>query len=270
MTVVGDGDTKLGLGDSALEAVLKRDRVVVLAGLFGIVVLSWAYLVYLASHMGGMSPEIAMPRVEVWGFLDLLALYMMWSVMMVAMMVPSAAPLVLLFANVNRKRQQRADPLIPTGLFLLGYLLVWVGFSAAATLTQWGLHTAALISPMMVSASPLLGGLLLIAAGLFQWTPIKQACLRYCRSPLGFLTVEWREGKGRALFMGLKHGALCVGCCWVLMALLFVAGVMNLLWVASIAAFVLMEKVAPRGAQIGLATGAILVLGGVALLFSSL
>jgi len=263
------GAANRGLG-GALEAVLKRDRMVVLAALFGLVVLSWAYLFYLASQMGGMNQEMVLPRVETWSFVDVLALYVMWSVMMVAMMVPSAAPLVLLFANVNRKRQERADPLISTGLFLLGYLLVWVGFSVAATLMQWGLHTAALISPMMVSASPVLGGLLLIAAGLFQWTPIKQACLRYCRSPLGFLTVEWREGRGRALFMGLKHGALCVGCCWALMVLLFVAGVMNLFWIAAIAAFVLIEKLAPRGAPIGLATGAVLMVAGVALLVSSL
>ena len=250
---------------TALEAVLKRDRAVVLAGLFGIIVLSWAYLVYLALQMGRMNVEMAMPRLEEWGIFDLLALFMMWAVMMVAMMVPSAAPLVLLFANVNRKRQQRADPLVPTGLFLLGYIVVWAGYSAGATVAQWGLHSAALLSPMMVSASPVLGGLLLIAAGIFQWTPLKQACLRHCRSPLGFLTAEWRQGRRGALLMGLKHGAFCVGCCWVLMALLFVAGVMNLLWVAAITAFVLIEKVAPRGAPIGVAAGAILVLAGVAL-----
>ncbi len=238
----------------------------VLAGLFGIIALSWTYLVYLAGQMGGMNTEMGMPRVEALGFADLFALYTMWSVMMVAMMVPSAAPLVLLFANVNRKRQQRGGPLVSTGLFLFGYLLVWVGFSAGATLTQWGLHTTALLSPMMVSASPWLGGLLLIAAGIFQWTPLKQTCLRHCRSPLGFLTAEWREGRGQAFVMGFKHGSLCVGCCWVLMALLFVAGVMNLLWVALISAFVLIEKTAPRGAPIGLATGAMLVLAGVVVL----
>ncbi len=241
----------------------------VLTGLFGIIILSWAYLVYPALQMGGMSTEMAMPRVEEWGLADLLALYVMWSVMMVAMMVPSAAPLVLLFASVNRKRQKSADPLVPTGLFLLGYLVVWVGFSAGATLAQWSLHTAALLSPMMVSASPVLGGLLLLVAGIFQWTPIKQTCLRHCRSPFGFLTAEWREGRWSALVMGLKHGVFCVGCCWVLMALLFVAGVMNLLWVASIMAFVLLEKVAPRGARIGLAGGTILVLAGVALLLQA-
>jgi predicted metal-binding membrane protein len=135
-----------------------------------------------------------------------------------------------------------------------------------ATVAQWGLHTAALLSPMLASTSPLLGGLLLLAAGIFQWTPLKSTCLTQCRSPLGFVMTAWREGTWGALRMGLRHGMYCVGCCWVLMALLFVAGVMNLLWVAAIAALVLMEKVLPRGEWVGRVVGGILMLAGLVLL----
>jgi predicted metal-binding membrane protein len=136
---------------------------------------------------------------------------------------------------------------------------VWTGFSALATVAQWGLHVAALLSPGMVATSPWLGGGLLLAAGIFQWTPLKNACLRQCRSPVNFLLQSWREGPTGALVMGLRHGAYCAGCCWFLMALLFVAGVMNLLWVATIMAFVLLEKAAPKGDWIARFGGALLV-----------
>ena len=155
---------------------------------------------------------------------------------------------------------------MPTMVFLAGYVLVWMGFSMLASLAQWGLHSLALLSPMMVSTSPILGGLILVAAGVLQWTPLKSTCLTHCRSPLGFLMTEWREGPRGALIMGLHHGGYCVGCCWSLMALLFVAGVMNLLWVATIAAFVLVEKVVPRGELVGRIAGGVLVLAGLVLL----
>ncbi len=249
-----------------LETVLKRDRTIVVSGLVVISVLAWAYMVYLAWDMEHMNMEMAMPRMQAWGALDLVLLFVMWAVMMVAMMVPSAGPLILIVAAINRKRQEREDPVVPTPVFLTGYLLVWAGFSALATLTQWGLHTAALLSPMLVSTSSILGGILLLAAGIFQWTPLKHACLTHCRSPLGFLMTHWRDGARGALIMGLEHGIYCVGCCWILMVLLFVAGVMNLLWVATIAAFVLAEKVFPRGELVGRVAGGVLVLAGIILL----
>jgi predicted metal-binding membrane protein len=254
-----------------LEAVRRRDRATVLVGLVGISGLAWAYVGYLAWNMEQikMGMEIVTPQMQAWGALDLVLLFVMWVVMMVAMMVPSASPLILTFATVNRKRREREDPVVPTAVFLLGYLVVWTGFSAVAIFAQWGLHTAALLSPMMVSTSSILGGILLIAAGVFQWTPLKHACLKHCRSPLGFLMTEWREGTRGALVMGLKHGSYCVGCCWILMALLFVAGVMNLLWVATIAAFVLAEKVLPRGDLVGRVAGGILVLIGIVILGQS-
>ena len=209
---------------------------------------------------------MAMPHMQAWGATEVLLTWVMWAVMMVAMMTPSAAPMILMFATVNRRHRGQQGPVVPTTVFLLGYLLVWGGFSVVATLAQWGLHTAALLSPMMVSTSPMLGGLLLLAAGIFQWTPLKSTCLTQCRSPLGFLLTEWREGTWGALVMGFRHGMYCVGCCWVLMALLFVAGVMNLLWVAAIAALVLVEKVLPRGKLVGRVAGGVLLLAGLVLL----
>jgi predicted metal-binding membrane protein len=209
-----------------------------------------------------MSAEMAMPLRQAWGSMDLLLAFVMWSVMMLAMMVPSASPMVLLFAKVNRTRREREAPFVATAFFLAGYLLVWVGFSALATASQWGLHSAALLSSMMVARSPVVGGLLLVGAGIFQWTSLKRACLVHCRSPLHFLMGEWRDGRIGALRMGLQHGMYCVGCCWVLMTLLFVAGVMNLLWVAAITLFVLVEKVVPGGPIVGRVVGIVLLLVG--------
>jgi predicted metal-binding membrane protein len=250
----------------SLESVLKQDRAITVAGLAAIVGLAWAYLIYQASSMAFMNWAMAMPQMHSWRALEFVLLFLMWAVMMVAMMVPSAAPVVLIFAAVNRNRGSRQRPLVPTGVFLLGYLAAWTGFSAVAAVVQWALHTAALLSPMMVSTSPVLGGVLLLIAGIAQWTPLKQTCLAHCRSPLEFLMTEWREGARGAFLMGLRHGAYCVGCCWALMALLFLAGVMNLLWVAAITALVLVEKVVPRGHLFGRLAGAVMVSAGVGML----
>ena len=257
------------MADAVATAVIRRDRLVVLTGLAAITTLAWAYILYLASNMAGM--DIAeMSRVKPWGYTDLLLSFIMWSVMMVAMMTPSAAPMVLTFTGINRQRGAKKQPLAPTSMFLLGYLLVWVGFSAIATLFQWGLHSAALLSPMMVATSPILGGVILLAAGAFQFTPLKHACLAHCRTPMGFILTEWREGKAGALIMGFKHGRFCLGCCWFLMALLFVAGVMNLLWIAAIAAFVLIEKIAPNGEWVSRIAGLFLIVLGMWILASGL
>lgn len=234
-----------------------------LTGLAVLSSLAWAYTAYLAWDMGRMDMEMAMPQMQGWGPVEYLLMFVMWAVMMVAMMVPSAAPMVLMFANVNRRRREQERPYVPTGVFLAGYLAVWTAFSLIATLAQGALHEAALLSPMMVSTSPIFGGVLLLAAGIFQWTPLKHACLRHCRSPLSVILSEWREEGARGAFiMGLRHGAYCTGCCWFLMALLFVAGVMNLLWVAAIAGFVLVEKVAPAGHWVGRTGGVVLIVVG--------
>jgi predicted metal-binding membrane protein len=247
-----------------LEVVLKRDRIVVAAGLGGVVAVAWAYVFYLAWYMRGMAMNsldatMAMPLMQSWSIMDFGLMFIMWAVMMVAMMVPTAAPMILLFAMVNRRRQEEQRPFVPTAVFLLGYVLVWSGFAALAALAQWGLHTATLLSPMMVSTSPFLGGTLLLAAGIYQWTPLKYVCLSHCRAPLVFLMSEWREGHRGALLMGLRHGLFCLGCCWILMGLLFVLGVMNLLWIAALAGFILLEKVAPRGQWLGRLTGVLLI-----------
>jgi predicted metal-binding membrane protein len=247
-----------------LEAVLKRDRLILISGIAGVSVLAWAYMFYLGWGMKNMDMgmQMSMPQMQSWGAVDFILMFVMWTVMMVAMMVPSAAPMVIIFASINRKRREQQGPFVSTGVFLLGYLLAWVWYSALATLGQWGLHTAGLLSPMMVNASPILGGALLLAAGIFQFTPLKDACLTRCRSPLGFLLNEWREGTRGAFIMGLRNGNYCVVCCWALMSLMFVAGVMNLLWMAIIAAFVLVEKVAPEGNWVSRISGLLFIIWG--------
>ena len=202
---------------------------------------------------------MATAQVRSWTGVDFGLMFVMWAVMMTAMMVPTASPMILIFARVNRNRKEQDKPYASTGIFLAGYVVVWSGFALGATAAQWGLSSLALLSPMMVSTSAYLGGGLLIAAGLFQWSPIKYACLSKCRTPLGFIMAEWRDGRGGAIVMGLRHGSYCLGCCWVLMGLLFVLGVMNLLWIAALSAFVLIEKVSPRGYTVSRITGVGLV-----------
>jgi predicted metal-binding membrane protein len=204
----------------------------------------------------------AMPRTSSWGAGDFLSMLGMWTVMMAAMMVPSAAPMILMFAAVHRRRRAADSPYVPTGFFLLGYLLVWTAVSVLATLAQGGLHAAALLSPALVLASPVLAGLVLVAAGIFQWTPLKDACLTQCASPLSFIMTQWREGAAGAVAMGLRHGLYCAGCCGLLMALLFVTGVMNLLWLGVLALFVLVEKAMPRRRWLTRLSGAALAAAG--------
>jgi len=151
--------------------------------------------------------------------------------------------MIMMFATVNGQRSNGERIIISTWLFIMGYLAVWTAFSGLATLAQWGLHLSALLTHHMAITSPLLGGLLLVAAGIFQWTPLRDACMSKCRSPLGFLMAEWRDGPQGALIMGLKAGLFCVGCCWLLMILSFVLGVMNMIWMAALTAFMLLEKI---------------------------
>lgn len=254
------------------ETVLKRDRLIVMAGLAAVTALAWVYLLQLASSMTGMdinNMEMSMPTTQAWRSGEILLTFLMWVVMMVAMMTPSATPMILMFARVNRQRQAEQTPIPATVVFVLGYLLAWSSFSVGATLVQWGLHSAALLSAEMISATPLLGGILLILAGVYQFTPLKHACLSRCRTPLGFLMTEWRDRTKGALIMGVRHGLYCVGCCWLLMTLLFVAGVMNLLWVALIAGYVLVEKVVPAGQWVSRAIGLLTVGWGVWLLIQA-
>ena len=250
---------------------MRRDRIIAVAGLSGLLVAAWSYLLHLAhgmsdtamSDMPGMS--ITMPDMHPWSWIEFAALVLMWAVMMVAMMIPAAAPMILTFAAVHRRRTDEGRPGVPTSIFVLGYLLVWSLFSVLAAAGQAALHAVALLSPDMSAGSPMVAGALLVAAGVFQWTPLKRACLSACRSPLSFLMSRWREGRAGSLLIGVQHGLYCLGCCWALMGLLFVAGVMNLLWVAAIAGIVLIEKIAPRGDRVARVAGVVLVGAGVAI-----
>lgn len=221
-----------------------RDRLILGLGLASITALGWAYLVYDVQTMHCV--RMMAPAAAAWTPQAFALIFAMWTIMMVAMMVPSAAPMLLTFAAVNRGRRQRAAPYVSTSVFLAGYLIVWTSFSAIATLVQWALQQTDLVAATLVSASPILTGALLIIAGVFQWTPLKNRCLTHCHQPFQFITTQWREGWRGALTMGLRHGAYCVGCCWAIMALLFVAGVMNLWWIAVLSAFVLIEKLSPK------------------------
>jgi predicted metal-binding membrane protein len=251
-----------------IETILRRDRLVIGAALLGITALAWAYMVHEARAMGSTGVchcagmKMSGPDLQPWSALQLIPLFLMWAEMMLAMMLPSAAPIILTFAAVNRKRRENARPFVSTGIFMLGYLLVWTAFSAVAAVAQWALHSLSLLSPMMVSSSPVLAVVVLCGAGLFQWSPLKRSCLAHCASPLSFIMNDWREGKSGALFMGLKHGVYCTGCCWLLMALLFVAGVMNMWWVGVIAAFVLIEKAFPKSLLVSRFAGGVLLAWG--------
>ena len=239
------------------------DKAFVIAGLAGVIACAWAYLVTASRDMyGRMDGAAAWMMEATWDGRYLLLVFLMWTVMMVAMMLPSALPSILVFRHAIHRDPEVRSPALRMFAFASGYVVAWTVFSAAATLLQWVLAEAALMSPMMVSASPWLAGAMLITAGLYQWTPFKQACLRHCRSPLAFLVEHWRPGAPGALRLGLRHGFYCVGCCWALMLLLFVGGVMSLLWIACITAFVLLEKLAPYGVQGGRLSGIALVLLG--------
>jgi len=265
------------MSDSALESVLRRDRTVVVAALAALAALAWAYTLWLAHSMdmGGMSAPampgmgtMMAPALTLWTPADFVFMFTMWAVMMVGMMTPSAAPMILIYARVGRQAAEQGKPLAATGWFAGGYLAAWAAFSLGATVGQWMLERAALLTPMMASASDVFGGIVLIIAGLYQWTPLKDACLTHCRTPVAFILQHGgfrREALG-SLGLGFRHGLYCVGCCWALMALLFSGGVMNLYWIAGLALFVLLEKTIPPGHRLASLSGLGLVGWGVALL----
>jgi predicted metal-binding membrane protein len=249
-----------------LLSALRHDRAIVLGGLAAAIILAWAYLLIgtgipMATMDMGGGQVMAMP--PEWTLAYGLVVFLMWAVMMVAMMLPSAAPVTLLVAALARKRREAGTaPGLSTAPFVFGYLAVWLAFAATATVLQWRLDAAELLSETMALASMVVAGGVLVLAGIYQWTPLKQACLRHCRSPLDFLLHHWRDGALGALVSGARHGVFCLGCCWMLMALLFVGGIMNLAWIAGIALIVLIEKTLPWGGRIGRATGAVLVVWG--------
>ena len=236
-----------------LERLLKRDRWLVIGALTVVVLLAWIYM--LAGAGMSMAPMTWSPAYAV-------LVFVMWWIMMVAMMLPSASPAILLFATVGRRQEVLGKPFVPAFMFLSGYLLVWGLFSLVATAAQWGLQQSDRFSMMTGSDSIWLSAAILIAAGLWQLTPLKQACLRHCRGPMQFMTHGFRPGVRGALQMGAEHGVYCLGCCWFLMGLLFYGGVMNLYWIAGLAIYVLIEKLAPTGVWISRASGVALLLWG--------
>jgi predicted metal-binding membrane protein len=251
---------------SPLRHVVMSRRAILLAGLAGIIALSWVHLVWMERAMYGPDASCPMHTTPDWT-LDYAAMtFLMWVVMMIAMMLPSTAPMVIAVETIARTRGR--PPSLPW-IFLAGYIAVWSGFSAGATAVQWMFHRLAVLAPMDLAVTPVLGGVLLTAAGVYQWMPYKQSCLQRC-SPLAFLLQEWREGPAGAFLMGLRHGAFCVGCCAALMLLLFVAGVMNLLWIATLAAVVLVEKLAGPRPRLNSILALLLVFAGLGLSLEAL
>lgn len=286
--------------DTALEALLRRDRMIVAAAIAALAATAWIYIVWLAASMdmdgmpmpgadmgptmpmdSGMDMDMDMgmdmgsgtgagplgamlggsPRP--WSAVEAAFTLTMWVVMMVGMMLPSASPMILLYARVGRQSQRDGKPFASAGYFTGGYLMAWTAFALAATLGQW-LIEGTLLTPSLASASPVFSGIVLIVAGLYQWTPLKDACLAQCQAPIVFLHRHggFRSDPGGALRLGFRHGFYCVGCCWALMALLFVGGIMNVLWIAAIALFVLAEKLLPAGRLPSRLAGSVLVVLG--------
>lgn len=289
---------------AAIVDILKRDRLIVIAALAFLTLLGWTYVLSISTPMmtpapvseaptdatlsdgmagmemaagpgdadagdelAGMTRAVG-PGFRPWGLRDFAFTFAMWSVMMVGMMTPSVAPMVLLYAAVGRKAAANGTPFSATGWFVAGYIAVWIGFSAIATAAQWALTSLALLTPMMATASSILGGGVLVVAGIYQWTSLKRACLTECQSPLGFLQSHggFRADAGGALYLGIVHGGYCLGCCVALMALLFVGGIMNVLWIAGLTVLILLEKVLPFGPVVPRISGTFIAIAGIWLL----
>ena len=287
--------------DNPIENFLKRDRAIVVGALLLLMVVSWLYVLIGAGmprsafDMSSLSMALgetirtpadgsmvrkmegaiaAMTTPVDWTFDYAILMFFMWWIMMVAMMLPSATPTILLHALVSRKARLRTgepSPPWPTAGFTLGYLLIWAAFSAVAAALQWAFEESGVLSPTMLNGTgTVFAGTILVFAGLYQLTPIKQACLRHCRGPISFLSRHWRSGSIGALIMGLHHGAYCLGCCWALMTILFFGGIMNLYWILALAFIVLIEKLMPFGRGSSVTTGILLIAWGSSFLYRAI
>ncbi|MGM0826503.1 MAG: DUF2182 domain-containing protein [Pseudomonadota bacterium] len=244
-----------------------RERLLTWLALITLSILAWGYLIKHGMH-AQMPMDGGMANASDNGMSLLVTATLMWSVMMVAMMLPSASPMLLTFLRIHQQRERKAGASSATWVFIAGYLAVWLAFAGAAAVMQWALQQSALLSSSMGHVTPLLGGALLLTAGAFQFSNLKQACLNKCRSPLSFLMTEWREGKSGALIMGIRHGAYCAGCCWALMLLMFVGGVMSLVWMAGLAVYFLAEKLLPQAERISRICGVLLAGAGMVILLT--
>src|SRR5262245_914417 len=263
--------------DGLIEAALQRDRAIVASALVVLAGLAWAYILWLAAgmDMGGMDMSgfrmlpagvvLVMPANVPWDATECAFVFAMWAVMMVGMMTPSATPMILIYARVGRQATQQGKPFAANFWFASGYLLAWIGFALVATFAQWALERESLLTPTMAAATGTLSGIMLIAASLYQWTPLKDACLWQCQMPLQFIQRHggFRPDAFGSLALGARHGVYCIGCCWVLMALLFVGGVMNVLWIAALTIFVLIEKLTPAGRVVSRVSGAAFFVVGI-------
>ena len=261
-------------------AVLRRDRIIIFLALALLTALAWSYLLWLTADMdmGGMNMTglrmipsgmgLMIPADTPWRAMEFAFVFAMWTGMMVGMMTPSMAPMLLMYARIGRQTEPQGRPLATTVWFAAGYFLVLAAFALLATLVQWAFERSALLDFAMASTSNVLAGLLFVAAGSYQWTRVKDLCLTQCQTPFAFLMRQggFRGDARGSLMLGVRHGAYCVGCCWALMALLLVGGVMNVLWIALLALLILVEKVTPFGRQIAPFAGAVLVAAGAWLL----
>ena len=219
----------------------------------------WVFLAWAALDMTNPLAMLMMPMSSLWSAANIIAIFIMWSLMMMAMMLPSAAPMILTFAGLSRQNRMKFSTISFTG----AYLVIWIIFSVVAVIIHWLLQHTGLMSAKMVTSSELLSGILLITVGVLQFSPLKKSCLKYCRSPISFLMTDWRKGIKGAWIMGFRHGWYCLGCCYALMLLLFVGGVMNIAWVAALPLAVAIEKMLPRGESIAKFLGGALILAGV-------
>jgi len=257
-----------GALDTGIERLVARDRWLVAASLLAVIALAWIYLWFDARMMEAMlRADPSPPRGSIAGALALT--FLMWTIMMAGMMLPSAAPGILLYGTLARRNAAAGRTFAATWTYASGYLAVWTAFSLVVSSMQVGADEAGLLTPTMSFAGRLPAATILIVAGVYQWLPLKDICLAKCRSPLEFFVTRWRDGRRGAFTMGAWQGLYCLGCCWALMLVLFVAGVMNLLWVALIAAFVFVEKLLPASRITGRIAGIGLIATGYWILLRS-
>lgn len=261
---------------SILEKTLNRDRFILIGGLIGIIAISWIYILMGAGmnmstqEMTGtaQSPEMSnmMMSPITWTLNYALLMFFMWWIMMIAMMLPSASPTILLYGLVSKKNYNQKQGILLTSIFTWGYIIIWGVFSIVATALQWYFESIDLLTPMMSSSSNIFGSSILITAGLYQLTPLKRSCLRLCQHPIQFLNSHWHKGKIGAFRMGIFHGTYCLACCWFLMGLLFFGGVMNLYWITGLTIYVLLEKLIPSKHWLGTLSGITLIIWGILLI----
>ena len=250
-----------GFTEIRSAAIFRQSRIIVIVGIVILSVLAWGYMVYLGWDISAADFS-ASHHTQDHHSTNFLFIFIMWSVMMVAMMVPSAAPTIIMFDTIVHKKHRNTYRFSPTIFFVAGYLVAWTVYSGFAAIAQLWLQNSALISTTMSKGTPIVSGILLVVAGLFQFSPLKYACLKHCRSPMGFFIIHWQDGQKGALEMGLRSGIYCVGCCWAIMVLMFVAGVMNIFWMAVLAVFILAEKLIPWGRRFSQLSGFLMIAWG--------